>query len=109
MTFSDFRSHTNSLFIKLKVLKVRDIIRLQQFKILHEFLDNSLPADLKDMFKLNGDFHHHQTRQPFHIPAVNSSTFGINSIRYSVPKSYYDTFKNKGNCYCRRCKKYCQI
>ena len=48
------------------------------------------------MLKLNRDIHSHHTRQPLHIPAVNSSTYGINSIRYSVPKLYYDTFKNNG-------------
>ena len=94
--YSDFRSHTNSLFIKLKVSEVREIIKVQQLKLLYEFLDNSLPADLKYMFKLKGDIHQHQTRPPFHIPAVNSSTYGINSIRYSGPKLYYDTFKNNG-------------
>ena len=66
---------------------------MQQLKLLYEFLDNSLPADLKEMFKLKNDIHSRQTRQPFYIPAVNSSTYGINSIRYSVPKLYYDTFK----------------
>ena len=73
MTFFDFRSHTNPLFIKLKVLKVREIIKLQQLKLLYEFLDNSLPADQKEMFRLKSDTHSHQTRQPFYIPAVNSS------------------------------------
>ena len=33
---------------------------------------------------------------PFHTPAVNSSTYGINSIRYSVPKLYYNTLKTNG-------------
>ena len=56
MIFPDFRNHTYPLVIKLKVLKV---------------YDNSLPADLKDMFKLKSDIHSHQTRQPFYIPAVN--------------------------------------
>ena len=46
------------------------------------------------MFKLYSDIHNQLTRQLFHIPAVNSTTYGINSIRYSVPKLYYDTFKN---------------
>ena len=89
MAFSDFRSHT-------KILKVREIIKLQQLKLLHEFLDNSLPADLKQMFKLKLISTVIKLRQPFYIPAVNSSTHGINSIRYSVPKLYYDTFKNNG-------------
>ena len=51
MTFSGFRNHTNPLFIKLKVLKVSEIIKLQQLKVYYEFLDNSLPADLKEMFE----------------------------------------------------------
>ena len=74
MTFSDSRSNTNPFFIKLKVLKVREIIKLQQFKLLNEFLSNSLPDDLKGMFKLNSDIHNQLTRQLFHIPAVNSTT-----------------------------------
>ena len=94
MTFSDSRSNTNPLFIKLKVLNVRELIILQQLKPLYEFLGNSLPDDLKGMFKFNNDIHNQLTRQLFHIPAVNSTTNGINSIRYSVPKLYYDTFKN---------------
>ena len=80
-------------FIKLKVLMVCEIIKLQQLKLLYESLGNSLPDDLKGMFKLNSDIHNQLTRQLFHIPAVNSTTYGINSIRYSVPKLYYDTFK----------------
>ena len=35
--------------MKLKILKVREIIKLQQLKLLYEFMDNSLPADLKDI------------------------------------------------------------
>ena len=42
MTFSDFRSHTNVLFIEHKILKVREIIKLQQLQLLYNFLDNSL-------------------------------------------------------------------
>ena len=30
ITFSDFNSHTNPLFIQLKILKLRDVIKLQQ-------------------------------------------------------------------------------
>ena len=70
MTFSDSLYYTNPLFIKLKVLNVCEIIKLQQY----EFLGNSLPDDLKGMFKLNSDIHNQLTRQLFHIPAVNSTT-----------------------------------
>ena len=55
--FSDSRSNTSPLFIKLKVLMVREIIKLQQLKLLYEFLGSSLPDDLKGMFKLSSDIH----------------------------------------------------
>ena len=70
MTFSNSLSYTNPLFIKLKVLKVCEIIKLQQY----EFLGNSLPDDLRGMIKLNNDIHNQLTRQLFHIPAVNLTT-----------------------------------
>ena len=50
MTFSDFNSHTNPLFIDLKLLKVRDIIKTQQLKLVYNFYNNSLPTDLKNLF-----------------------------------------------------------
>ena len=40
MTFSDFNSHTNPLFIDLKLLKVRDVIKSQQLKLVYELFDN---------------------------------------------------------------------
>ena len=76
MTFSDFRSHAYPLFIKLKLFKVRKIIKLQLIKLLYEFLDNFLPADLKEMFKLNRDIHSHHTRQSIHQP-VGSTQLDI--------------------------------
>ena len=85
ITFSDFRSHTNDLFIKHKILKARDIIKLQQLQLLYNFLDNSLPTDLLQLFKLNANTHSHQTRQVFHVPRVDTSTYGVNSIKFHCP------------------------
>ena len=47
MTFSGFRSYTNHLFIKHNNLKVCEIIKLQQLQLPFNFLNNSLPSDLK--------------------------------------------------------------
>ena len=33
LTFSDFTAHSNPLFIKLKLLKVRDVVRLSQLRL----------------------------------------------------------------------------
>ena len=93
MTFSDFTSHTNPLFINLKILKVREVIKLQQFQLLYKFLNNSLPTDLEKLFTLNSCTHSHQTRQLFHIPRINTSTYGEKSIKYACPKLWHDIFK----------------
>ena len=36
MTSSDFNSHTSPLFIELRLLKIRDIIKCQQLHELYE-------------------------------------------------------------------------
>ena len=57
MTFSDFNSHTNQLFIDLKLLKVRDIIKSQQLKLVYDFYNNVLPTDLQNLFTFSSDIH----------------------------------------------------
>ena len=74
LSFSDFRSHT----------KVCKVIKLHQLKLIYNFLDNSLPTDLHQLFKLN-DVHNHQTRQYLHVPSVDTSIYGINSIKFHCP------------------------
>ena len=93
MTFADHRSHTNDLFIELKILKVREIVKLQQLQLLYSFLKNSLPSYLTSLYKLNDEIHTHQTRQFFYVPRVDTSTFGINSIKYHCPVLWNNTWK----------------
>ena len=46
---------------------------------------NSLPTDLTKLFILNAEIHGYQTRQDIHIPGVDTSTYGINSLKYHGP------------------------
>jgi len=89
MTFSDFNSHTTSLFFNLKLLKIRDIIKIQQLKLVHGFYNNLLPIELQSLFVLNSDIHDHATRSVsrhlLHIPRIFTSTFGNKSIKYTGP------------------------
>ena len=94
MTFSDFRCHANPLFISLKILKIRDIIKLQQLRLPFEFLSNSLPSDLKKLFKLNSEIHNHNVRDLFFVPRINTSTYGKNSIKFHCPILWNTTFRN---------------
>ena len=54
---SDFRSHTIHLFIKHNILKVHKVIKLHQLQLIYNFLDNSLPTILHQLFKLSDNVH----------------------------------------------------
>ena len=99
MTFSDFNSHTNPLFIDLKLLKVRDIIKLNQLKLVYEFYKNALPIDLHNLFNFNCDIHktnlelNSVRKQYLHIPSINTTSYGNKSLRYHCASLWNNTFK----------------
>ena len=41
LTFSPFNSHTSDLFKNLKILKVRDIIKMHQLKLAFDIFNNN--------------------------------------------------------------------
>ena len=84
--FSDFRSRNNQL--SLNDLKFREIIKLNYLQLLSNFLNDSLPTDLKSLFKLNEIVHGHQIRQLFHAPSVDTST------KYHDPVLWNTILKN---------------
>ena len=98
MTFSDFNAHTNPLFIDLKLLKVRDLISLQQLKLAFEFYLDQLRTELLSLFRLDSNVHNYLTRSAsnnlFHIPRIYSTSFGTNSIRYHCPILWNSSVKN---------------
>ena len=98
MTFSDFNSHTNPLFIDLKLLKIRDIIKSQQLKVAYEFYKNLLPTDLNNLFEFDSDIHNYPTHSAsnylLHIPRIYTTTYGNKSIKYQCPILWNTTIKN---------------
>ena len=99
MSFSPFNSHTNQIFQDLKLLKVRDVIKYHQLKLVRDFYEKSLPNELLPIFQLSKDIH--TTSQTLNsaynnllfIPSFKSMTYGKKSIRYSCPKLWNETFK----------------
>ena len=51
MTFAPFNSPTNQIFIELKLLKVEDIIKVHQLKLVFDFHIKSLPINLMSLFR----------------------------------------------------------
>ena len=80
ITFSDFRAHTTPLFAKHKILKARDVIKLQQLKLIFEYKHGLLPSDLMNLFELDKNVHNHDTsshsKNLLHIPEIHTLTYG---------------------------------
>ena len=101
LTFSPFNSHTSDIFKEMKILKVKDIIKMHQLKLVFDFTKNALPNDLMSLFTLAKDIHPDQNLNSsennlLYIPKVKTTTYGTNSLKYHCAKLWNDFFK-KGN------------
>ena len=98
MNHAPFNSHTNELFIKNELIKLEDIIKIEQLKLVFDFKIKKLPIDLKNLFQLNSEIHTHLTRnvinEGIYVPQINTSSYGNNSIRYSAPVIWNALIKN---------------
>ena len=99
MTFAPYISNVDQSFLDLKLLKVREVIKMQQLKVSYDFQDKSLPDDLMDLFRLSTNVH--TTNQTLnsalnnliHIPKIKTVTYGNNSIRYHCAKLWNQMFR----------------
>ena len=92
------RSHTDPLFFKHKILKIKDLYSFQLGQFMYKFNNNSLPVIFDSMFLKNQSFHNYPTRQSneFHLPRVRT-LLAQNTFLYSGPKfwnSLHNEIKN---------------
>ena len=57
MTSAPFDLSTEEIFIELGLVKVRDLISLNQLKLVYDFTQNRLPTDLMNLFTYSSDVH----------------------------------------------------
>jgi hypothetical protein len=84
---SKYNAHTEPLFKTLKLLKISDILKLQELKFYYKFKNNKLPHYLQSLpFHPNTEFHDYatRTRHNLHHP-VSKHTFAKNCLRYQIP------------------------
>ena len=62
MYFSDLRDPSSPLLKKWKILKIKDIVDLQNCLLCHSFLNGKLPTSFKTFFQRCGDTHNAPTR-----------------------------------------------
>ena len=58
-----YNAHTDPIFANLKLLKLNDIIELENIKCMYQVTHNLLPNPLLDIFQINSDVHHYNTRR----------------------------------------------
>lgn len=97
---SKYNAHTEPLFKKLKVLKVNDILQLQELKFYYKFVRVKLPVYLQNLpFYPNRSYHDFNTRtfDDIHINRIKHE-FAKRCIRYDIPLIVNNTsnlIKNK--------------
>ena len=88
ITFSNYDSHSNPLFIDLKILKVRELIKMQQLKLAFEYCYGIIPIDLQSLFHSSKDTHStnlvlkSDRKNCLFLPSVKTVHSGSRSLRY---------------------------
>ena len=92
ITCSKYNAHTDPLFIKLKLLKIQDIYKLNILKFYFKYKKESLPNYFHGMFDMVYPTHHYSTRgrdQP--VVARGRTSAANNSIRFTLPEEIRNT------------------
>ena len=95
ITSSRYNSHTEPLFKQLNMLKLEDLLKLQQLKFYFKFNEGSLPAYLQNWdITTNAHVHNCNTRTFACIHTFKvKHEFAKKILKYNLPKLINDTQK----------------
>ena len=87
---------TNNLFGENKLLKLDDIIKFEQLKIVFLFKNGDLPKELFTLFELNINTYstRNASKGGLSIPKINTTSFGIKLLRYSASVTWNECIKS---------------
>ena len=98
INFAEINSHTNPLFIENHLIKFEDIIESTYLKLIFDFKNRNLPADLYSLFEFSDNIHRYNTRissyKGIFIPPIRTTNFGNKSLRYAA-SILWNEFVNK--------------
>ena len=98
MTFAPYNSNTDESYIELGFLKVREVIKTNQLKVVYDFYDKKLPDDLMSLFVLSRNVHatnralNSAINHLIHIPSFDTVTYGRNSIKFRCAQLWNNMF-----------------
>jgi hypothetical protein len=87
LNISKYNAHTEPIFKTLKLLKVNDILKLQEFKFYYKFKNNKLPYYLQNLpFNPNTNTHNHNTRRQYDLRQMKPNhEYARKCLRYDIP------------------------
>ena len=93
LSLSKYNAHIEPLFKNLKLLKINDILKLQELKFYNKYKNNKLPYYLQSLpFFPNTETHDYATRIQYNIhQPIVKHTFAKNCLRFDIPKIVNNT------------------
>ena len=85
INFSGYNDPVDPIYHKLKVLKLGDHVKLQNFLYVHNSLNNQVPEPLKDAFTFMTErcsATRSTVKNKLALPKVRTLPYGLNSIKY---------------------------
>ena len=113
INFSKFNEHRNPIYLKFKILKFNDHIKVLNFLFVHDCINNNIPMSLCDTFVPANKAHKYPTRNADNtnivLPKAKTTGAGLNSIKYqstsiwnSLNSKFTDeNFHDRGRSYCK--------
>ena len=97
ISFKDRAEPSDPLYANHKISKLQNIITLNNSLFIYDQLCDNLPNVFSNYFKLLKNQHRYNTRDSNHftldVPAVNTETYGSNSIMIKAIKDWNKTKK----------------
>ena len=103
ISFSQFDAHSGPIFKKLKLLKLKDHITLENCLLVYDFLKNKLPNSFDNFFVTTNQIYSSQKylrsveKGLLFIPFANTTKYGLNSLQRKCI-SCWNHFTTQFNC-----------
>jgi hypothetical protein len=101
ISFADFHANADPLYKINNVLKLNDLIALQNILFVHDFINNKLPTCFNGYFQPVSEIHSINTKSSelgcLHIPYYATTKYGLNSITRQCIDSW-NLFSKTLNC-----------
>ena len=97
INFSGAQDHSTPIFKELNVLKIQDVIKLNNIILTHKVLNSNIPSNLLNFLSLSNNSHSYETTfssiGSVCLPTIKTNT-GRHSVRYQCAISWNAILKD---------------